>query len=388
MNELFKNFFIFAGESSGDLIGSRLMKALKKQKNEYFFDGVGGPLMRAAGLHALVPMEEFQVMGFSDVFLSLPKLVKNFYRVLNFILKNEIDCVILIDYPGFNLRLAKKLRRRGYKGKIVQYVSPSVWAHGKDRIDSMSKTLDLLLVIYPFEIDCFTNTKLPVKFVGNPLIETINHYDYNQDWYKEVGLHDTENLISIFPGSRKGEIKRMLPDQLKAAELFKQKHPEAKFAISYLNNELFSLILGYVFKSHLKIGLDVILVPKKFTYELMKDSRISLAKSGTVTLELALHQCPTVVVYKLSAFNYLIAKYMLKLNLPHYCIVNIISKGSVFPEIMGTNLDAHDIVKQLEILYSDSSEREATIKACASIQRILTLDHASQNAAQAIKEVL
>src|SRR5437016_2086989 len=144
------HYFIFAGESSGDLHGSRLMEALKKSKG-CTFTGVGGPLMRAQYMKSILNMEDFLVIGFTDVIKALPKLYKQFYKVRDAILKQEPDCVILIDYPEFNLRLAKALRKKKYKGKIVQYICPTVWAHGKHRINTMANTLDLLLTIFPFE---------------------------------------------------------------------------------------------------------------------------------------------------------------------------------------------------------------------------------------------
>ncbi len=155
-----RHYFIFAGEASGDLHGGPLVKALKQLNPASTITGVAGPAMRAQGVECLIPMEEFQVMGFSDVLAAFPKLWRQFHQVRDTILTTKPEVVILIDYPGFNLRLAKALRKKGFQGKIVQMICPTVWAWGKNRIHTMVNTLDLLLTIYPFEADCFANTSL------------------------------------------------------------------------------------------------------------------------------------------------------------------------------------------------------------------------------------
>ena len=160
-------------------------------------------------------MEEFQVMGFSDVLKALPRLWKHFYSLRNRILAEQPDAVILIDYPGFNLRLARALRQQGYGGKIIQYICPSVWAHGKQRIETLSLHYDLLLTIYPFESTYFEQSLLPVKYVGNPLEENIRTYSYQENWKETLHLPSSEHLIALFPGSRLGEIKKHVPMQLK-----------------------------------------------------------------------------------------------------------------------------------------------------------------------------
>jgi lipid-A-disaccharide synthase len=372
------HYFIFAGESSGDLHGSRLMQAL--QQKSCTIAGVGGPAMRAQGIACVLKMEEFQVMGLSDVLKSLPKLYKQFYIILNAILMTKPDCVILIDYPGFNLRLAKKLRQKGFKGKIVQYVCPTVWAHGEKRIAIMAKTLDLLVTIFPFEPSYFSHTSLNVKYVGNPLVEHIETYTYDTEWKKQFA----KPLIALFPGSRIGEIQRNLSLQIQAAILLKQKHPNLNFAVSYSQDHLLPIIRKIIDE----FSFECQLVPRQFTYELMQHCDMALAKSGTVTLELALHRCPTVVVYQLTTLNYLFAKYLLKLHLPHYCIVNIMSKSEVFPELIGKDIQPQHLCTQLEKLYSDKKIRANVRQGCEQICNSLGRKNAHQGAAKAVWELL
>lgn len=374
-------FFIFAGEQSGDLHGSYLMKALKKQQPFAKILGVGGPKMRAEGLETVLPMEEFEVMGLSDVIKALPKLYRHFYVIRDYILRTIPKIIILIDYPGFNLRLAKALRKKGYTGKIVHYVSPSVWAWGKHRIEEMANTLDLLLTIYPFEAAYFKHTSLPVTYVGNPLCEYIRNHNYNACWKDKLGIPKETPLIALFPGSRQTEIKRNLPMMLEAASLYKHKVPNAIFCVSGVHDisklsDVFQNLRNALFS-----------VPKEYTYELMRDSSVAIAKSGTVTLELALHQRPTVVIYKLTKLNRLYAKYILKLNLPHYCIVNILSEQTTFPELIEAGLSAKNIAHHLENL-TNQNKKNSCQKACSEIYNALNGKHSSSEAAQAILQVI
>ena len=383
-----KSIFFLAGEKSGDLLGSVLLKIFKNRFPEHFLFGVGGPEMRAQGMKCLLRTEEFEIIGFSDILWSLPRLRKQFRMVRDHILQKKPEVVLFIDYPGFNLRMAKVLRDRGYRGKLVQYISPTVWAWGKHRIDKMAKTLDLLMTIYPFENAHYTDTSLNVKYVGNPVKEIIKKHLYDDDWEKLFGIKDTENLISIFPGSRKGEIQLNLPFQLKAAELLKKEQPELCFAISCAHEKIMPIMHHCLGDISLKLNRDIFFLPKSYSYELMRDSRCAIAKSGTVTLELALHQCPTVVIYKLTLLNRLFAQYILKLNLPHYCIVNILSGKTVFPEIIEKGLTPQAIAQELMKLNDNTEDRKICLEECRKLPSILENDDASEQVAHAIEELI
>lgn len=378
-----KKIFIFAGEPSGDLHGSRLAQILKIKAPEISITGVSGPKMRQESVRGPLIMEDFEVMGLTDVILALPKLYRHFHTVRNSILHSAPDAVVLIDYPGFNLRMAKALRKKEFKGKIIHYISPSVWAHGKHRIVEMEKTLDMLLTIYPFEAAHFSKTNLNVNYVGSPLQEYLSQYNYQNDWKTKLGIPDTKKLVAIFPGSRKGEIARNLPLILEATEMLIQNDPDIIFGISCFNEATKSFLETHTGTyPHLKDALYQI--PKKYSYELMRDSRCAIAKSGTVTLELALHKCPTVVVYKLSTINYIYAKHILRLKLPHYCIVNILAQREVFPELIEHGLDSPNIYKQVKSLLEDGEKRCSCIQSCHEIDSSLGTNDANTKASEAI----
>jgi lipid-A-disaccharide synthase len=303
------------------------------------------------------------------------------------ILNDRPDCVILIDYPGFNLRLARALRKQGFKGKLVQYICPTVWAHGKNRIKLLSTYYDLLLTIFPFEASYFAQTPLKVEYIGNPLVDTIQNHPYQTDWYNQVGLPAHQEWIALFPGSRLGEIQRHIPQQLQAAFHLKQRDPHVRFAISCAHESLEESLLTFIRRGPLRLNEEIFLVPPRYHYDLMKMCKSALAKSGTVTLELALHCVPTLVHYELSTLNYLFAKYVLRLQLPHYCIVNILSHQTVFPELMGRRLSSVDLHKELEEIHFNPIRHQHIRQACEKLKEQLGKRSSHASAAQAIQEV-
>ncbi len=342
--------FIFAGEPSGDLHGEKLLKALPGVNAV----GVGGPKMRAAGLNCICPMENFQVMGFVDVILRLPQILFHFYKIRSFILKENPEVCVFIDYPGFNLRMERSLRKKGYKGKLVHYICPSVWAHGKGRIQVMEENLDLLLSILPFEKELFDPSKLKVEYVGHPLVQRIKEYPY-----KPFSL--PKNTVALFPGSRKKEIERNLPLYLKVLKQF----PELPIAISVSNPRYLPLM-----------PKNAILVPADYTYELMNEATFAIAKSGTVTLELGLHKTPTIVTYAISYIDTLAAKYIFRLNLKYYCLVNILLNKEVFPELMGPAFTEQALTSAIKTL-----NHQKCIEECKTLISLLGPKDASSTAA-------
>lgn len=378
-----KHFFLLAGEISGDMHGAKLIEALTQLNPQTHFSGIGGPKMRQKAFSCIIDMEAFQVMGFSDVLKALPRLVKLFYTIRNHILQTKPDAVVLIDYPGFNLRLAKSLRKAGYKGKLIQYICPSVWAHGKRRIDTLEQHFDLLLTIYPFESNYFSNTHLKTVYVGNPIEEQIRQHTYDNDWIKKTTIPNNKQIISLFPGSRKSEIINHLPEQLEVAKLLKHAYPDFIFVIPYAQNSLKEVIEPLIRQLPF-----VFLIPSCFSYELMQESTLALAKSGTVTLELAMHLTPTIVHYHLSSFNRLIAKHVLGLKLKHYCIVNILADKTVFPEWIEKHYTIDDLADAIKNLIPKTEMINKIKTSCESVKNKLQQHSTANNAAGAILEAL
>lgn len=382
------SLFFFAGELSGDMYGAQLIRALRKLLGNFEVSGVAGPEMRRQGVVGNLTMENFSVMGFTDVLRVLPRLWKQFHQIRKQILEEKPDAIIFIDSPSFSLRMAKALRKAGFTGKIIQYICPTVWAWGKNRVYEMAETFDLLLTIYPFELQYFADTSLRVEYVGHPLQERIKSHHYATHWQKLFGIKNTEHLVGLFPGSRPAEISRNLPKQLEAAKMLQKSYPEAKFAISCAHEQNMLLVQEILQKQNVIHNRDVFFVPKVYSYELMRTCRSAIAKSGTVTLELALHRCPTVVSYELTALNRFIAKYILKVKLPHYCIVNILLGKSVYPELIERSFTPNDLFDLLKPLHAHGKERDTCVADCSSVQELLKEQDASERAAKAIQQIL
>lgn len=382
-----QSLYFFAGELSGDMYGAHLIKALK-QLSHFDVHGVAGPDMRKQGVTGCLRMEDFGVMGYSDVLCSLPRLWKQFKQVRNEILEKQPSAVIFIDSPSFSLRMAKALRKAKFKGEIVQYICPSVWAWGKKRIPFIAEYFDLLMTIYPFEAQYFKKTTLHVEYIGHPLQEVVGEHQYASDWQMQLGIKEPKQWVGIFPGSRKGEIQRNLPKQLEAAKLLKRDFPEIAFGISLAHEHNMELIRMLLSEQQLKENEDVFLIPKQYSYELMRSCRSAIAKSGTVTLELALHHCPTVVAYELTALNRFVAKYLLRVDLPYYCIVNIVSNAQVYPELIEKRFSGEDLYRILKPFHEKGKLREACIADCSRVKALLHEEGASARGAKIIVDRL
>ncbi len=375
------DLFIFAGEASGDLLGAELLKVLPSNKFKPI--GVGGPKMRAAGFQCIAKMEEFRVMGFIDVFFALPKLIAQFFRIRRSILEINPKIVLFIDYPGFNLRMAKSLKKKGFKGKLCHFVCPSVWAWGKKRIPLMGKTLDLLLTLLPFEPALFQKTALKANYVGHPLVKRIQEHKYTRDLFPKSG-----RVIGIFPGSRKKEIERNFPLFLRVAKRLLAKDPNLLFALSVSHTSYEPLLQELVEKEGLLWGKTILPISSQGNYDLMQACHAAMAKSGTITLELALHAVPTVVCYAISQIDLLIAQKLLRINLPHYCLVNIIKNERVFPELYGPDFTEEDLYTELSSFIHDEEVRKKCKEQCLQIQNTLSEKETMKEAASLIEELL
>ncbi len=309
--------FFFAGEPSGDLLGAPLINS------SYSCVGVGGPAMQEAGLKPLFDFEAFQVMGFSSVIPALPRILILLHRIKRWIVRHNPQGVVLIDYAEFNLLLAKKLRQAGYRGKIIQYVCPSIWAWRRKRKRVLEEHVDHLLVLLPFEKRLFE--RLPVSYVGHPLREVLARHRYSKRF----------EGIALFPGSRMEEVRENLPIQLEAARRLKE-----PLYVSVAHPKLLPLIE--------RLAPDCTLVPASERYDLMRSAKGALATCGSVILELGFHQTATVVTYKLSPLHYFLARRIFKIRLPYYSLVNLIADRELYPEFIHKRLDPAEIAEALE----------------------------------------
>lgn len=364
------------------------MRALRQRGITAPMWGVGGPRMRAEGLRSPIPMEDFQVMGFTDIVTALPRLWRHFRAIRRQILKHQPPVAIFIDYPGFNLRLERSLRKHGYQGKIVHFNSPMVWAHGQHRVHTLAEHVDLLISLLPFEKRYYASTPLRVDYVGHPLTAKVQQYTYAPEWRSEASIPSNAPLFGLFPGSRLGEIRRNLPHQLQAAAYISSRFPDFRWGLAVAHEQLRPAIVHCIKQSPLNLRKDVFLVDGQFNYELMAESRAALATSGTVTAELALHRVPTAVSFQINLLNLAIAGLVLRLKLPHYCLVNIICEKRVYPEFYGWRPSARQIAAQLLPLIGEGKRRSTCLQGCDDMRERLGSSDASDAAAQSILEIL
>ncbi|MEI8074943.1 MAG: lipid-A-disaccharide synthase [Bacteroidota bacterium] len=364
-------YYLISGEASGDLHGSNLIKALKTKDPLANMRCWGGDLMQAAGAELVKHYRDLAFMGFAEVVSNLPTIFKNIRFCKEDILAFQPDAVILIDYPGFNLRIAEWAHKQGIK--VIYYISPQVWAWKEGRVKKMKQIIDKMLVILPFEKDYYKERwNWEVDYVGHPLIEAI------EDKKKELGYDDTHpsptiKKIALLPGSRKQEISKKLPIMLEVAKSF----PDYQFVVAEAPG-----LESDFYQPFLQAYQNVASV-KNATYQLLLESNAALVTSGTATLETALLGVPEIVCYKGSNISYQIAKRLIKIK--YISLVNLIMDKLIVTELIQDELNVANLVKELNLLLNDATHQQQ-LKADyqALYEKLSRGGHASDQAARII----
>lgn len=332
---------IIAGEHSGDILGSKIMYSIKNFSNEeVFFEGVGGPLMRKQGLKKnLVPFSDLSVMGIFEVIPKIPRLIFHIKYLKEYIISINPDILITIDSPDFNFRLVSKLTK--YKFHKIHFVAPSVWAWRPGRAKKISNYYNYLFTLLPFEPKFFTKHGLPSTYIGNPIIETLK--GGNKNFFLEKFNYKKEDkILLILPGSRLSELKRMLPIYIETSIKILNDYPNLK--IFYMvPDEYINLTNQYLKKYRpLSKNLNNVL-SSKYKSDIFSSTQIAIATSGTVSLELAVSNIPSIICYKMSFITYFILKFLVRtkwISLP-----NIILDQVVYPEFIQRNCTVKNLYK-------------------------------------------
>ena len=362
-------YYIIAGEASGDLHGSNLIKELCKLDGNASIRCWGGEKMEAAGATLVKHYRDLAFMGFTEVVKNLPTIFRNIAFCKKDILENRPDALILIDYPGFNLRIAKWARQQGLK--IIYYISPQVWAWKENRTHGIKANVDKMLVILPFEKEFYKKWNFEVEYVGHPLVEVIDDFINNEQGTKIT--EQVSDIIALLPGSRKQEILIKLPIMLEVAKLF----PDYKFIVAKAPG-----LPASFYDELLKPYKNVDSVVNK-TYELLNRSKAALVTSGTATLETALFGVPEIICYKGGNISYQIAKRLIKIKF--IGLVNLIMDKEVVKELIQDDLNINNIVVELKKLLEDSSRQQQLKQDYTELKDILGKGgHASANAAKSI----
>ncbi len=354
---------IIAGEVSGDSLGADFMQQMNAITDKILWVGVGGEQMQKQGLTSLIEMSRLSVMGFAEVISHLPDLFEAKKTLLHAFKEMEIDCFIGIDAPDFNLRIAKKLKKQGIF--TVQYVSPSIWAYRENRIHNIKKSTDLVLCLFPFELDTYKKHQHPAVCVGHPLLKNIDKHlleattpELRKElvWQIPIMQHyfterkeEVSKIICVMPGSRKNEVKLLLPTMLKGMELLLAIDENLCFIIPTVSEELQEQIEYHLFQSPVRLqnAVNIAYEPSQanLSQQVMAMSDFVLLASGTATLEAMLLNRPMVVIYKLNKISYKIAKKLVKI--PYVSLPNILAGKQIVYELIQDEVTPENISRDV-----------------------------------------
>lgn len=373
-----KNVLIVAGESSGDIHAANLIANLKTLKPDLFFFGIGGKKMASAGVTLLENIEKLSIIGVSEVFQKLGHVRRAYKKVADKVRNIRPDVAILVDYPGFNLRLAKLLKKRGIP--VVYYITPQVWAWGKSRIRLIKKYVDKAIVILKFEEDLFRKCGIDATFVGHPLLD--QKTAVNAPDKKSLGLKEGAFTIALLPGSRETEVKNMLPVMLKTAGLLAKKMGERVQFVLMKSSGVGETIYSGILKESNAAVASV----EDNTCGCLAISDFVFTASGTATLESAIMQRPMLITYKTSLLTGLLFKFFVKIRF--IGLVNIIAGREVAPEILQYDATPARLEKCISSIISSNEKLSHQINSLRRVTRELGTPGASLRAARIIKTFL
>ena len=344
-------FIIVAGERSGDVYGSELALALRKRLPDLEIFGCGGEAMRRDGVDTVVDAHGLTMIGITEVIGGLPRAYRALHTLLAEVDKRRPRLAVLIDFPDFNLRLAKQLKKRGIR--VVYFVSPQVWAWRKGRLRTLKGRIDKMLCIFPFEEAIYRHAGIPVEYVGHPLVDLVRPRLTREQFLGQTRLEPAVATVALLPGSREKEASSILPTMLEAAHRLSLTH-KVQFVVAvaptldarWLEN---ALLKRYAGKATVRTVTHA-------TYDVLEHCDVAIVASGTATLEAALCGRPMVVVYHVSLLTWLLGSALI--NVPFYCMVNILAGKAVVPELIQSNFTAGKVASQVEYLLDHLQARE------------------------------
>lgn len=368
-------YYIIAGEASGDLHGSNLIKELRKVDANAAIRCWGGSLMEAAGATLVRHYKDLAFMGFAEVLMNMRSILKNIRFCKADIMAYQPDVIIFIDYPGFNLRIAEWAKPIGFK--TVFYISPQIWAWKENRVHSIKKNIDKMLVILPFEKAFYAQWNFDVQYVGHPLVEVVEAYKTAHASERKSGVSGAGKTVAILPGSRKQEILKKLPVMLSVTKHF----PQVNFVVAKapsLDDRFYAPLLQHF--SNVKTVADK-------TYALLYEADAAMITSGTATLEAALFNVPEVICYKGSSISYHIAKRLVKIK--YIGLPNLVMNREVVRELIQDDMNEQNLAAELNDLLNNQQKIERIKKDYNALWQLLSQGgHASANAAKAIYDML
>ena len=372
-----KLIMLIAGEPSGDLHGANLMRNLKKVDNSLDFIGAGGKKMEQEGLIGITDMDSLAVIGIKEIFGKYASLKQAFRRLTEIIEKNKPDCLILIDYPGFNLRMAKIAKEKNVP--VFYYISPQIWAWGRNRIKKIKKYVDKMFVILPFEKEFYSQYGVNAEFLGHPLLDIVKPNLSKEQSFSSFGFNPNETLIGLLPGSRWEEVKLSIPIMAQACKIIAKEVPNVKFGVLVSESIDVKKIESLV--PHNKQVFHFI---KDKNYNFINICDLVLVNSGTATLEVAILAKPMVIIYKVSFLSWLVIKMLVKI--PYIGLANIIKGEKIVPELTQFAAIPSKVAKEALSILVDENRIITIQKNLSEVKAKLGKEGASEKTARAILE--
>lgn len=369
-----KSIFIVSGEDSGDLHGAALMQRLKQMIPGLYFSGMGGVRMKSEGLFGL-DSREVSVVGIVEVLSKLVKILRSMSSLKGELRTDHFDAVVLIDFPDFNLRIAKEAKRLGIP--VIYYISPQVWAWRKGRLAKIASVVDKMLVVFPFEVSLYRQAGVDVEYVGHPLVDIVNCPLTKEEARAGMSIGPDEISVALLPGSRTGEVKRLLGPMVRAAAIISKKSKKTvRFllpAAHGVDDRLLKKLIG-------ASGVRINIVREKM-YEALRASEAAIVASGTATLETALIGTPQVIVYRMSPVSYAIAKSLIKLE--HAGLPNIVAERTVVPELIQNDATPERMAEEV-LSMLEGEKREAMLEGYDEIRKNLGRGGATERVAKSV----
>lgn len=370
---------IIAGEASGDLHGANLVAEATAMVPELSFFGMGGPRLQAAGVDLLFDLEHMSLMGITEVISSLGRVWQTLKVLGEALTREKPAALVLIDYPDFNLRLAKVAHQTGVP--VFYYICPQIWAWRTGRIRQMEQWVDRRVVVFPFEVDFYAGYGLTADYVGNPLLDVIGKPRPKPEVKKELGLDPHQELLLLMPGSRKHLVEKLLPIMLQAASRIRASHPDLTVALAKaetLENDLLAPLLTQ--------GPNNLQIIAGRTHQLQNAADAAIVASGTASLETALMLTPMVVVYRMSTLTYLLGRLLVRTE--HVAMANLIAAERVVPELIQYDVNPESMAAEVLPLLESTETRTRMISGLSRVRDRLGQPGASRRAAALLCETM
>ncbi|MDP6178513.1 MAG: lipid-A-disaccharide synthase [Desulfatiglandales bacterium] len=379
MNRNTKFVLIVAGEASADLHGANLVRGMQKLDPGITFWGIGGNKMEDAGVKILASSTDMAVVGLTEVLCKLPRIVRVYLKLKYLLRSNHPLLLILIDYPEFNLYLAKSAKR--YKIPVLYYISPQVWAWRKGRIKKIARRVDRMAVVLPFEEKFYRRRGLDVEYVGHPLLDTIPNSFDKIETIKEMGLKNGHPILGLLPGSRTEEIKKLLPLMIKAVEILSSSYPDLKCILPLASTISPDLVQSILRQSSVEIKIF-----QDNFHKTVSVCELALVASGTATLEMAIMGIPMVILYRISPLSFWVAKMVVKV--PHIGLVNLVAGERIASELIQDEVTPQRLVHETIDILKGGQNKENMIKKLRMVREKLGRGGASERTARMAVEMM